>query len=212
VSHRWTPWREAALAAVDVETTGLDPQADQVISFAAVPIDGGRIEAGGAVYGLVRPGRSVPATSIEVHGIRPQDLIEAPPPETAFDALADAVRGRDLITHASWVERAFLGTPLRRYGIRLPKTLLDTAVMWRLLTIEREHRDPGLRQLGAIAEALGLPVHDPHHALGDALTTAQVFLALATHLEQSGRRTVGSLRGAARAVEGFRWLNPEASR
>ena len=33
---RRMPWREAALVAVDVETTGLDPQTDQVISFAAV--------------------------------------------------------------------------------------------------------------------------------------------------------------------------------
>jgi DNA polymerase III subunit epsilon len=36
---------------------------------------------------------------------------------------------------------------------------------------------------------MGLPVHTPHHALGDAFTTAQLFLALATRLErgQAGR-------------------------
>ena len=205
---RWTPWREAALVAVDVETTGLDPQTDQVISFAAVPIDAGRVAPGRSVYGLVQPDREVPATSIEIHGIRPKDLTGAPEAGAAFETLADAVRGRDVIAHAAWIERAFLGGPLRRYGIRMPRTLLDTSALWRLLTIERDHRDPGTRQLGAIAEELGLPVHDPHHALGDALTTAQVFLALATHLERHGRTTVGNLRGAENAVRGFRWLNP----
>jgi DNA polymerase-3 subunit epsilon len=208
VITRWTPWREAALVVVDVETTGLDPQTDQVISFAAVPIDGGRVAPGGSVYGLVQPDREVPATSIEIHGIRPKDLADAPAAEAAFETLADAIRGREVIAHAAWIERSFLGGPLRRYGVRLPGTLLDTSILWRLLTVEREHRDPGTWQLGAIAEALGLPVHDPHHALGDALTTAQVFLALATHLEQHGRSTVGKLRGAENAVHGFRWLNP----
>jgi DNA polymerase III subunit epsilon len=193
---------------VDVETTGLDPQSDQVISFAAVPIDCGRIVAAGAVYGLVRPERDVPASSIEIHGIRPQDLLDAPPADTAFDVLAGAVRGRELVAHAAWVERAFLSRPLRRRGVRMPRTVLDTSAMWRLLCIERDHRDPGLIRLGAIAEGLGLPVHEPHHALGDALTTAQVFLALATHLEARGRRTLGRLRAADRAVRGFRWFNP----
>ena len=39
-----TPWREAGYAVVDLETTGLDPKQDEIISFAAVPIDAGRIK------------------------------------------------------------------------------------------------------------------------------------------------------------------------
>jgi DNA polymerase-3 subunit epsilon len=43
-------------------------------------------------------------------------------------------------------------------------------------------------------------VHSPHHALGDALTTAQVFLALASHLEQHGQRSVRDLMRAERRL------------
>jgi DNA polymerase-3 subunit epsilon len=207
VKLRGTPWREARLVVVDVETTGLDPRADQVISFAAVPIDGARIVAGATVYGLVRPDRDVPAASIEIHGIRPHDLDGAPPAGEAFGLLADAMRGRELIAHAGWVERAFLARPLRRHGVRIPRTPLDTAELWRLLCIERDHRDPGFRRLSIVAEGLGLPAHHPHHARGDALTTAQVFLALATHLERYGRRTVGNLRAAHRQVRGYRMFH-----
>ena len=39
-----------------------------------------------------------------------------------------------------------------------------------------------------------LPAHRPHTADGDALTTAQVFLALATHLDALEPQTVGSLQ------------------
>ncbi len=201
-------WRDARLVVVDVETTGLDPRADQVISFGAVPIVGGRACPGQAVYGLVRPNRAVPVESIRIHGIRPHDLRDAPQPPEAFAALADAMRGNQLVAHAAWVERSFLAAPLRGLGIRLPRRLLDTAQLWRLLCIERDRGDPGFCQLGEIAAALGLPAHRPHHALGDALTTAQVFLALATHLERHGRTTVATLRSADRLVRTFRMFHP----
>jgi DNA polymerase III epsilon subunit-like protein len=55
---------------------------------------------------------------------------------------------------------------------------------------------PGLADL---ARSLGLPVHRPHHADGDALTTAQAFLALATHLDGVPPLTVGTLVRLSRA-------------
>jgi DNA polymerase III epsilon subunit-like protein len=42
-------------------------------------------------------------------------------------------------------------------------------------------------------------VHRPHVAEGDALTTAQLFLALVTHLERAEPQTIASL---ARLSEG----------
>jgi DNA polymerase III epsilon subunit-like protein len=47
--------------------------------------------------------------------------------------------------------------------------------------------------LADAARAFGLPVHRPHVAAGDALTAAQLFLALATHLDAREPQTVGSL-------------------
>jgi hypothetical protein len=44
---------------------------------------------------------------------------------------------------------------------------------------------------------LGLPVHRPHHADGDALTAAQAFIVLATHLDSFEPQTLGSLQRLA---------------
>jgi len=64
-----------------------------------------------------------------------------------------------------------------------------------------------------MARALGLPVHRPHHADGDALTTAQVFLALATHLDVLERQTVGSLESYGRKrAHGWSTLRPALAR
>jgi DNA polymerase-3 subunit epsilon len=196
IALRRTPWRAARFIAIDVETTGLDPRRDEVVSFAAVPVEQGRIVAGGAVHGLVRPQSPPPAASIEIHGLRPADLAAAPPAAQALAPLAEALRGGIPVAHAAWVERALLGPPLRALGRRLPRAIVDTVALWRLLCVERGDGDPGASALSDVASELSLPVHRPHHAEGDALTTAQAFLALATHLDAHGRGTVRALAGA----------------
>jgi DNA polymerase III subunit epsilon len=193
-------WRDARLLCVDVELTGLDPESDEVIAFGAVPIERGRIRAGGAIEGMVAPTRPRHGGAEEIHGILPRDLDDAPPLEQALAPLATAIAGTTPIAHAAWVERAFLGPALRRAGGRLPRHLIDTAMLYRLLGVVRDGHDPGYRPLASITEALGLPSHHPHQALGDALTTAQVFLALATQLEARGHGRLRDLIHADRRV------------
>jgi DNA polymerase III epsilon subunit-like protein len=54
-----------------------------------------------------------------------------------------------------------------------------------------------------------VPAHRSHDAEGDALTTAQAFLALATHLERHGRGTVRALAAARWQVRARRlWHGP----
>jgi DNA polymerase-3 subunit epsilon len=185
-------WRDARFIAIDVETTGLDPQRDEVISFAGIPIEYTRIIVSESVTGLVRPRASSTSASIEIHRLRDADLAGAPRAPEALAPLAAQMRGRIPVVHASWVERTFLS----KAGCPLSRRIVDTAALWRLLSIERGEPDPGTCSLSAIAAALGLPAHRPHQAEGDALTAAQVFLAMATHLEARGH---GSVRALTRA-------------
>jgi DNA polymerase III subunit epsilon len=207
-----TSWRAARFIVVDVETTGLDPRSDEVVSFAAVPVEGGRVVAGRAVSGLARPAAPLSARSIEIHGLRAEDLAAAPPSRRALAPLMHAMRDRVLVAHVAGVERAFLRAhrgPLERW---LPRPAVDTALLWRLLRIECGEGDPGPPSLAAVAAALGLPAHRPHEAEGDALTTAQAFLALATHLEAHGRGTVSALTGAGWRVRAWRLVHERDAR
>jgi DNA polymerase-3 subunit epsilon len=202
-------WRAERFVAVDVETTGLDPGTDEVVSFAAVPVEHARIVVREAVRGLVRPAAAPSGASVEIHGLRAADLAAAPPPEEALVPLVSALRGRIPVAHAAWVERSFLRPRLKPLGFSLPRRILDTAVLWRLLCIERGEGDPGWRELSALAEELGLPAYRSHDAEGDALTTAQAFLALATHLEAQGRGSVAELAGARWRVRAWQlWHGP----
>jgi DNA polymerase-3 subunit epsilon len=109
--------------------------------------------------------------------------------------LLDALTGRVLVAHVASIEAGFLSAAFRGFGLQLVNPVVDTAALATELFRRRGQptRVPDSIGLSPLARALGLPVHRPHHADGDALTTAQVFLALATHLDAIERQTVGSL-------------------
>lgn len=205
--RRRTPWRQASWCALDFELTGLNPREDEIISFGAIPIEDGRVQLSSARTSLIRPTREISEASIRVHGIRAADLARAPGLAEAISTLLQAITGRVLVVHTAAVERAFLGRALREQGLRLRGPMVDTEPLGCLWLHER---DGGVRRrlaLGDLATSLQLPGERPHDALGDALTTAQAFIALATHLDALHRETVRSLSHAARRLEAIRVLH-----
>jgi DNA polymerase III subunit epsilon len=201
-------WRDGRYVVIDLETTGLRPSRDEIISLAAVPISNGRIQAEGAWYSLARPVKPPDERTIVVHGILPSDLATAPALDDAVDQLLERMAGRTCIAHAAWFEYAYLGRALRRRGVRLRGPFIDTALIGRLWLYQRDDYLPRAISLATLARALHLPAHRPHHALGDALTTAQAFLACATHLDALRPQTPGSLALAGRRVEEIAGLVP----
>jgi DNA polymerase III subunit epsilon len=189
------PWRSAGYCAVDLETTGLDLDHDTIVSIGAVRVDGGRVIAGSSIYHLVGGAARASPQAIAVHTLRPADLADAPPLRDSIDDLLESLTGRVLVAHAAWIERAFLRRAFRLRRVSPPRVVVDTAALARAAGLA----DPGAAaepSLEALAGALGLPPHAPHHALGDALTTAEVFLALTARLDASSPQTVRSLVAA----------------
>ena len=200
-----TPWREAAFSVIDFELTGLDPSSNEIISLASVTVENGCVKPGETIYRLVRPRHMPGPETIRIHGLRESDLAHAPPLSELLDELLEALTGRALVAHVAAIETSFLGDALTERGLEVRNPVIDTAKL--ALELRRLRRQtplipgrwettlstdssPGLNEL---ARSLKLPVHRPHHADGDALTTAQVFLALATHLDANEPQTVGSL-------------------
>jgi DNA polymerase III subunit epsilon len=193
-----TPWREARYAVVDLETTGLDPRRDEIVSYASIPVEDGRVMVGGAKTALVRPARMPEAETIRIHGLRPADLADAATLPEVLDLVLESLTRRVLVAHVAWVERGFLAAALKGAGLRLAEPVLDTSSLARHVLAPEELGDGQALSLTDVVRALGLPVHSPHIAEGDALTTAQLFLALATHLDRTEPQTVGSLARLSR--------------
>ena len=196
-----TPWRKARYCVVDLELSGLDPKVHEIVSFCAIPVEDGVLRLAGAVHGLARPTRPLAEAAIRIHGIRAADLADAPPIAEAVRAILPVMSGRILVAHHASIERAFLGRALRQAGARMRGPVIDTAVLARLWIAERDGEVPGRMTLGGLATACGLPAHSPHTAVGDTLTTAQLFIATATALDTVRRETVHSLATASRRLE-----------
>jgi DNA polymerase-3 subunit epsilon len=192
-----TPWRDVAWCAVDLEMTGLDPRHDQIIAIGAVAIEDGRIVLGAGMYTLVRTTRRSQYGAVLVHKLRVPDLADAPPLEEAIDGLLELLAGRVPVFHTAAIETNFLERQFARRRVRLPDGA-DTEALGRAWLRHRDGSAPEGISLGGLAGALGQPAESPHHALGDALTTAQTFIALASLLDTVTPQTVGSLVSASR--------------
>jgi DNA polymerase-3 subunit epsilon len=178
----------ARLVAVDTETTGLDPaQGHRVIEVATVVIENGALGADWS--SLIRSDRPVPPDASAVHGITDAMLAAAPAPAEVARPLREACGAATLVLHNAAFDLPFLAMLLREGGEPpLWNPVVDTLGLARSLLAAKSHA------LGALAMQLGLPREARHRALGDARTTARLFLELAARWEQErGVRSLAEL-------------------
>ncbi|TMK34994.1 MAG: 3'-5' exonuclease [Actinobacteria bacterium] len=187
-------WRAAELVALDFETTGLDLDRDEVISFGLVPIREGRVDLSGQVYEEVAPGVDPSHSSIRIHHLRAQDLATAPAMREVTDALRHALDGRFILAWAAGVEIAFLRKVFGGGRRAWRRRTIDVRTL--IMAVERPQNEgspggPGYYALTAAATRFGVPIEQAHHALDDAFMTAELFLVAANALEARGS---GSIR------------------
>lgn len=180
------------IVVLDTETTGMSPaQGHALVEVAAVTlVDGAIAERWSS---LVSPGRTIPPDASAVHGITDAMVADAPRPEAVGRELR-ARCGDDVVAlHNSPFDLPFLVALFAAAGAPpLWNPVLDT------LGLARGFAGEGANSLQALRQRLGLPAETAHRALGDAVTTARVLLALAERWERErGVRTVAELAAAS---------------
>ena len=166
-----TPVGSLELLAVDMETTGLDPEKDHILSIGFVPVSGRSIKLAGAQQFVIRAGVEV-GQSATVHGVTDDAIAQGVELEEAVDALLEALRGRVMLAHFARLERRFLSTVCRRlYGVPFACETVDTLELQSRLVTSAWRQDPaeGSLRLWAAREKFGLPKYRAHEALTDCL-------------------------------------------
>ena len=174
--------QEADLLAVDLETTGLDPQRHEVLSVGLVPVRGLVIELSGARQYAVRPVRaSGVGQSAAVHGITDDTASTGAPLASILPAVLAALEGRVLLAHHASIEVGFLAAACRGAGLAVPDVaVVDTLQLQRRILRRSRLQGQvahGELTLGAARAHHGLPRYRSHDALTDALACAELFLA-----------------------------------
>lgn len=186
-----TPVSQVGFLAVDVETTGLDPRRDHVLSVGWVPVEGRDVVLSGAREVVVRPPEGVEVgESATVHRLTDDALARARTLGAVLPELLAALHGRVLLAHHAPIELDFLTrAALEEYDARLPLTAVDTlALQHQLVVGDHGEVKPGSLRLDQARRHFGLPRYTAHRALVDAIGTAELLLAQVAELEHRSER------------------------
>jgi DNA polymerase III subunit epsilon len=169
------------LVVADVETTGLSAIfGDRICEVGLVRAQGDAILD--TYQTLVNPQRPISLGASRVNGLHDEDVQSAPP----FAAIAEQVLawtdGAILVCHNAPFDLGFLEVEFSRLKLHWqPAWVIDT------LEIARRHYNFDSNSLPAVADQLGIETQYAHRALGDALTTFQVFRYFQRRLTSQGQ-------------------------
>jgi len=168
------PLRHNPVVFLDVETTGLDPKAHEIVEIAVVALDGSVL-----LDTRVKPVRmeTAEAGALRVNGYNEAEWADAPTFDEIKEDVMAAVRHKIIVGQNPQFDRSFVVEALARCGVeradrKLKRHCIDT------ITLAWEHLVPcGLDRLnlGAECEFLGVPAGG-HRALPDAQAARAVYL------------------------------------
>jgi DNA polymerase-3 subunit alpha (Gram-positive type) len=175
---------KAKFLVIDFEMTGLDPETDEIVEVAAIPVTGFNIGIDPGFYSEIEPKRSVPASTKAVHGLRGRELAGAPNAQEVLPELVQMFNNRIVVGHNIECDLSFLRHKAMRIGIMPPKRpLVDTSnlagAIWP---------GDGRISLDELLRKFDLERPRGHHnALDDARLTATLFIKMTHSLKAQGR-------------------------
>lgn len=176
------PWQEQRLLVIDMEMTGLNADEDSIVSAGCVVIEQGRIRVGESEHHYFLPTSLMGADvseSAHIHMIT--DTQREQQGEQLSDwlhRLSHELLADSWVFHHATIDMAFLKAFSQRLQIPLPKVdVIDTMHIEKQLHPDDQLESHAQLNLNSCRARYGLPVYRQHHALSDALATAELFLA-----------------------------------
>lgn len=163
----------------DCETTGLNPQIDDIISIGAVLIRNNTIVSSKKFIKFVKPKTKLQADAIKVHHIRECDLENAEDIDNVIVEFIEFIGNRKLVGYFLEFDMAMINKYLKpKFGITLPNESIEVSGIYhdyKIEAIPQSHID---LRFDTILEELEIPSLGKHDAYNDAIMTAMIFLKL----------------------------------
>ncbi len=170
----------------DTETTGLNPEGgDEIISMGAVRIVNSRVVYQDIFEELINPKRDIPIESYKIHGINYEMLRDKATIDKILPRFKKFTANTVLLGHNLAFDMKMLKVKEATTHIRFENPILDTLLLSAMLHPVHQQHD-----MESIAKRLGVNIMGRHTALGDAITTAQIFLKLLPILNSNGILTL----------------------
>ncbi|WLH00789.1 3'-5' exonuclease [Pseudomonas beijingensis] len=174
--------REQRWVVLDLETTGLNLNKDQVLSIGAVVIEDGAIDFSQQFERTLQCDQQKLGPSVLIHGLAPSAIAAGSDPAEALLAFMEFVGDSPLLAFHAPFDSHMLGRALKDYlGHRLQHPFLDVADLAPMLCPQAHLRKAGLDEW---IDWFKLQVFDRHNASADALATAELALILFSRARQ----------------------------
>lgn len=174
------------LIVFDLETTGLDHDADRIIEIGAHKLLGGKFIA--QFETLVHTDIERTEQNIQLTGITDEMLQNQPVIEDVLPRFLDFIEGGILIAHNAEFDIGMIQAAANRQGVDLEWPCFCTLKMAQKLLPELERRN-----LDALAEHYGLQFEARHRAIGDIKVLIGVLNRMLAR-EASHLTTWGSMK------------------
>jgi DNA polymerase III epsilon subunit family exonuclease len=197
---------DCLFVAFDTETTGLNPLASRLVELSGVKFRGTG-ELVDTFSSLINPQMRIPARVTAVHGITDEMVAGAPTFEEVVPRFFQWLNARGpagikqrplLLAHNAAFDIGFLDIAIAKLGLPTPDNqIIDTLTLSRKVL-----KDPPNHQLKTLTEHLGVETTAYHRALDDSHHVRQVFLKLASKVENCTLDTLLSMAGKLRFSAG----------
>lgn len=198
-----TEFSELPLLVADVETTGLNPHRDRLISIGALSIVKSDIQLDKEFSVFLRQPEASHADNILIHGIDGSTQRNGREPvEALLDFLAYAGKSCIVGFHADF-DRVVINRACREHlGMEPANRWLDLAYLAPAVCLSPDERHAP-EGLDAWLQRYQIDNFSRHSAIADALATAQLLLVVLAQAQQRGYRRVDQLVELEKAQ---RWL------
>ena len=165
--------------AVDLETIGLSPEQDEIASIGWVAIEHGAILLATAQHYKIRLEKNVGQSAV-YHQLTDSELQNGEPLATVLTRLLEAITGSVLVFHNAQLDMGFLNRACESlWGAPLLVPFQDTMQLESRRLLNYHQAIPtGALRLFQCRRRYGLPDVAAHDALGDAIATAELWLAM----------------------------------
>ena len=186
---------QTRFVVVDVETSGLNPRRDRLLSIGAVTVEHMHVVPRAAFAAVLRNEAPSSRENVLVHGLTPTRQAAGETPEQALGEFLDFVGKAPCVAFHAEFDRTVLGRALRKQlGVRLSNPWLDLADLAPALFPEARSVRATLDDWLAYFD---LRVHARHDAIHDAHAAAELLLILLARARARGIGTLAQLRAAA---------------
>jgi DNA polymerase-3 subunit epsilon len=196
-----TPLNDLRWVVVDVETGGLNPLNDPLLSIGAVEIRNGHVNLGGGFEAGLQQATATSHENILVHGLTHSQQLSGMAAKDALLDFAEFAAGAPFVAFHAGFDRTALQVAMQKeLGWEFPGRWLDAAVIAPLLFPDLAK---DCRHLDDWMSALHIHNFARHSAVADAAATAQLWLIL---LEAAGRQRLHTLRDLEALAQARKWL------